>query len=43
VGFGEQSQKDETELLISNMLAPNFTKWKHSFKGNDLKKSIAHR
>lgn len=26
VGFGEESQGDETKLLISNMLTPNFKK-----------------
>jgi hypothetical protein len=35
VGFGEESQRDETKLLISNMLVPNFKKWMHSFKGID--------
>jgi len=38
VGFGEESQRDETELLISNMLAPNIAIWMNSFKGIDLKK-----
>ena len=33
MGFGEESQRDETKLLISNMLAPNITIWMNSFKG----------
>ena len=40
MGFGEQSQRDETELLISNMPALDFTKWMHSFKSIYLKKKV---